>query len=415
MFRGKDVQEIEELKRQGLSQRTISELTGYDRKTIRRYLGGGSGMPVYGPRPAAASKLDPFKDYLKERMQAGVWNAQVLLRELRKKNYTGGYTILKDWLHPQREAARVVAVRRFETGPGKQAQVDWGHLGGLLEKGRQRQLWAFTITLGYSRRMMAEAATDQRLGTLLRLHEKAFQEWEGVPEEILYDRMKTVWTGTDERGEIVWNTVFLDFARYWGFTPRLCRPYRAQTKGKIESGVKYIRRNFLCGLQGREPANLGDLNSELREWVATVANQRVHGTTREQVLLRWDGDQFSMQPVNGRLPYPYADDELRKVARDAYVAWQGSRYSVPWSYAGRQVWVKEQGQEIEIRCGAERIAVHIPAQRRHQVITRQEHHEGIPLGAASGGKTLIHIQQSAPVVEARSLEAYESVATGGVQ
>jgi hypothetical protein len=160
------------------------------------------------------------------------------------------------------------------------------------------------------------------------MHERAFRQWEGVPEEILYDRMKTVWTGTDERGEIVWNTVFLYFARYWGFTPRLCRPYRAQTKGKIESGVKYIRRNFLCGLQGREPGNLSDLNSQLRDWVATVANQRVHGTTREQVLLRWDGDQFNLQPVNGRLAYPYADDEVRKVARDAYVAWQGSRYSV---------------------------------------------------------------------------------------
>jgi transposase len=415
MFRGKDVQEIEELKRQGLSVRAISELTGYDRKTIRRYLVGASGTPVYGPRPAAASKLDPFKDYLKERMQAGVWNAQVLLRELRKKDYSGGYTILKDWVHPQRAAARVVAVRRFETGPGKQAQVDWGHLGSLQEEGRPRQLWAFTITLGYSRRLMAEAATDQKLGTLLRMHERAFRQWEGVPEEILYDRMKTVWTGTDERGEIVWNTVFLDFARYWGFTPRLCRPYRAQTKGKIESGVKYVRRNFLCGLQGREPSSLSDLNAQLREWVATVANQRVHGTTREQVLLRWDGDQFSLQPVNGRLPYPYADDELRKVGRDAYVAWQGSRYSVPWSYAGKQVWVREQGQELEIRCGAERIAMHVPAQRQHQVITRQEHHEGIPLGAASGGKTLIHIQQSAPVVETRSLEAYESVATGGVQ
>jgi transposase len=71
-----------------------------------------------------------------------------------------------------------------------------------------------------------------------------------VPEEILYDRMKTIWTGTDERGEIIWNAVFLDFARYWGFTPRLCRPYRPQTKGKVESGVKYVRRNFLCGLQG---------------------------------------------------------------------------------------------------------------------------------------------------------------------
>ena len=119
MFRGKDVQEIEELKRQGLSLRAISQLTGYDRKTIRRYLISDRMMPVYGPRPPVASKLDPFKDHLKERMQAGVWNAQVLLRELRQKNYTGGNTILKDWLHPQRESARVVALRRFETGPGK--------------------------------------------------------------------------------------------------------------------------------------------------------------------------------------------------------------------------------------------------------------------------------------------------------
>jgi transposase len=140
----------------------------------------------------------------------------------------------------------VVAVRRFETPPGKQAQVDWGHLGSLTEEGEAHALWGFTMTLGYSRMMMAEAATDQKLGTLLRLHEAAFQQWGSVPEEILYDRMKTVWTGTDERGEIVWNAVFLDFARYWGFTPRLCRPYRAQTKGKVESGVKYVRRNFLC-------------------------------------------------------------------------------------------------------------------------------------------------------------------------
>ena len=123
-----------------------------------------------------------------------------------------------------------------------------------------------------------------------------------------------------------------------------------------------------------------------------------------------------LQRVDGRLPYPYADDEPRKAARDAYVSWQGSRYSVPWRFAGKPVWVQQQGAEIEVRYGAERIAVHTVSERRHQVITRREHHEDIPLGAAGGGgKTLIHIQQSAPVVERRSLEAYESIAAGGVQ
>lgn len=412
LFRGKDVEEINELKREGLSIRAISRLTGYDRKTIGKYLLKPTGRPVYGPRPASVSKLEPFKPYLKERLQVGVWNARVLLRELRERNYTGGYTLLTDWLRPQRKEAHAVAVRRFETPPGKQAQVDWGHLGSITENGEERMLWGFTITLGYSRRMMAAAAMDQKLGTLLRMHEAAFSDWGAVPEEILYDRMRTIWIGTDERGEIIWNAVFLDFARYWGFTPRLCRPYRAQTKGKVESGVKYVRRNFLCGLQGREPANLADLNSELRRWVAEVANQRVHGTTHEQVLMRWDEDQFTMQPVNRRPPYPYVDDEQRKVARDAYVSWHGSRYSVPWLYAGKEVWVRDHGRYVEVRYGAERIAVHAQAIRHHQVITLSEHHVDIPLGTKQSGKTLIHIEQSAPVVERRPLAAYESLAGG---
>ena len=413
MLRGRDVEEVIELKRQGLSIRAISRLTGYHRMTITRYLAAPESRPVYGPRAPAVSKLAPFKGYLRERLQAGVWNAVVLLRELRERGYDGGYTILTNWLRPQRQLAECVAVQRFETPPGKQAQVDWGHLGWLSEDGRERKLWGFTMTAGYSRRMSAAAATDQKLGTLLRMHEAAFYEWGAVPDEILYDRMKTVWTGVDERGEIVWNAIFLDFARYWGFTPRLCRPYRAQTKGKVESGVKYVRRNFLCGLQGREPAGLTGLSTELRWWLAEVANQRVHGTTHEQVMIRWEADRAAMHPVDGRLPYPYMDDEQRKVARDAYVCWNGSRYSVPWQYAGKEVWVRDHGRSVEIRYSAERIAVHAPAARRHQVVTLSQHHVGIPTHGRQSAKTLIHIAQSAPVVEHRPLAAYEAIACGG--
>jgi transposase len=119
VFRGKDVDEINQLKREGLSILAISNLTGYDRKTIRKYLLGPAGRPVYGPRAAPESKLEPFKAYLGERLQVGVWNGRVLLRELRCRNYRGGYTILTDWLRPQREAAQASAVRRYETGPGR--------------------------------------------------------------------------------------------------------------------------------------------------------------------------------------------------------------------------------------------------------------------------------------------------------
>ncbi|HWP83913.1 MAG TPA: DDE-type integrase/transposase/recombinase, partial [Terriglobia bacterium] len=138
--------------------------------------------------------------------------------------------------------------------PGKQAQVDWGHLGTLEVAGRERKLWGFTFTLGYSRMMMAAAALDQKLGTLLRMPEEAFRQLGGVPAEILYDRMRTVWVGVDDRGEIIWHPVFLDFAGYWGFTPRLCRPYRAQTKGKIEAASSTSAGTFCVGCKDASPA-----------------------------------------------------------------------------------------------------------------------------------------------------------------
>jgi transposase len=408
------VQEIVELKRQGLSIQNISGLTGFDRKTIRKYLSHPDGLPTYGPREPRPSKLDAFKPYLQERLQAGVWNARVLIRELRERGYSGGHTILTDWLRPQRKSARTVAVRRFETPPGKQAQVDWGHLGTIEIEGEQFRISGFAFTLGYSRTLIAEAALDQKLGTLLRLHEEAFRQLGGVPEEILYDRMKTVWLETDARGETIWNPIFLDFARYWGFTPRLCRPYRAQTKGKVESGIKYIRRNFLSGLQGQEPGSLEELNSRLRTWAWEVANQRVHGTTQEKVCDRLKIESSHLHPLNGRLSYPYADQELRKVARDAYVAWQGNRYSVPWQYAGCQVWVEDHTGEVGVHFGGERIACHSAVSGRHQTITRPEHHQGIPFNSHSGEcKTLVHLRQTAPVVEIRPLSVYETLAAGG--
>ena len=215
------MEDIKELRTSGLSITAISQMTGYDRKTIRKHLLNATSKREYGPRPPRSGKLDNFKPYIQERLQAGVWNAVVLLREIRERGYAGGYGTVKEYLQPQREAARTVAVRRFETPPGKQAQVDWGHLGSIDIEGVERRVWGFTFTLGHSRAMMAEAALDQKLGTLLRMHEEAFRQLGGVPEEILYDRMKTVWLNTDDRGEIVWHPVFLDFSRYWGFTPRL--------------------------------------------------------------------------------------------------------------------------------------------------------------------------------------------------
>jgi hypothetical protein len=167
-------------------------------------------------------------------------------------------------------------------------------------------------------------------------------------------------------------------------------------------------------LQGREPGSLSDLAAELKQWVWSVANQRKHGTTHEIVIERWEAELAAMHALDGRPAYPYVDEETRKVARDAFVNWNGSRYSVPWQYVGKEVWVRpQQDGTVEIRYGAQRIAQHLEAGRKHQVMRQHEHHAGIPLGARPPAKTLLQLRETAPVVEIRSLAAYESVAAAG--
>lgn len=403
------MEEIRQFLKDGLSITEISKLTGFDRKTVRKYLTGPE-VPRYGPRQPRPSKLDPYKPYIEERLTAGVWNAQMLLRELRGRGYDGGCTLIKDYLQPKRDAARLVAVRRFETPPGKQAQVDWGHLGDLLDGERPQRIWGFVFTLGHSRALFADVALNQRLDTFLRLHEEAFRELGGIPEEILYDRVKTVWVGTDERGEVRWHPVFNDFADYWGFRPRLCRAYRAQTKGKVESGIRYLRSSFLPGL---EVDALVGLRIDLQRWVGRVANERVHGTTHQVVREAWEREKHYLQPPGQRPSFPYVPQETRRVTRDAYISYGSNRYPVPWQLAGQEVWVREVSEQLEIGQGQKRVALHPLCRARHQVLTHPEYHRDIPLeDPRQRQKGKVQLRRGEPQVAVRSLAAYEAVVEG---
>jgi transposase len=412
LLRGNTVNEIHELKRQGLSITQISALTGCDPKTIRKYL-DNPNTPEYGPREPRPSLLDPFKPYLKERMAAGIWNGVVLLREIQQKGYQGGYTTLRYFLQPQRKEANTVAVRRFETPPGHQAQVDWGDLGDITQpEGDRHKLNAFVMTLGYSRALFCDIATDQKLPAFLRMHEAGFDYLGGVPQQVLYDNTKTVvlktlTEGVDGRGEIKLNPAFADFARYWGFAPKLCRPYRPQTKGKVESGVGYLRKNFLCG---REATDLDDLRQQIRLWTAEVANLRVHGTTYRVVREAWEEEKPTLQPLANRRGYPLVVECVRRVTRDAFVCWEGNRYSVPWQNAGRQVLVREVGAVVEILREQTQLAVHARCTGHHQTITQSAHHADIPTSGSTTKKARLSLTVTAPQVEVRSLDVYEALA-----
>jgi transposase len=341
-----------------------------------------------------------------------VWNAVVLLRELRERGYAGGYSILKAYLHPRRRAATEVAVRRFETPPGQQAQLDWGHLGYLEEgAGKRRSVWGFVLTLGYSRAMVAEIALDQRLETLLALHEEAFSQLGGVPREILYDRMKTVLVDIDERGEIRWHPGFLDFCDWWGFTPRLCHGYRPRTKGKVESGIKYVKGNFVCGWIGSDFVTAA---AGLRGWCGEIANQRVHGTTGRVIAEALAEEQPHLLPLTGRRGFPFVPGVRRRVARDAYVQYHTNRSSVPWELAGEPVAVQARDGRVALYHEQVQVAVHEEHLGRHQLICEPGHHQGMPFApSAPRSPRKLQLQLGAPEVEVRPLASYEVWSEGG--
>ena len=284
MIQGEAWYMIRQLLREGVSVSEIARRTGCDRKTIRKIREAAS-HPARQERRKRASKLDPYKPYLRRRAAAGVLNAVKLLGELRRQGYVGGITVLREFLHDLRPAVPIVT-ERFETPPGQQAQVDWAVCGRIWHRDRLRTLSSFTMTLGYSRRQYLEFTVSQDMETFQRCHIKGFHYFGGVPSEILYDNLKTAVDRRGADGQVLWNRRFRDFADYYGFTPRACQPYRAQTKGKVENGIRYVKGNFLLGLDVTQ-MTLEELNWEGLRWQREIADVRVHGTTHERPIDRW--------------------------------------------------------------------------------------------------------------------------------
>lgn len=185
--------------------------------------------------------LDPFKPYLLRRTAEGVWNTPRLLQELRAQGYPGGATILKDFLQPLRPPRQPIAVLRYEPGPGEQAQVDFGSFP-YDEGGTSRRLWAFVLVLSYPRAMYVDFVERTDLATLLACHRRAFAALGGVPRQVLYDNLKAVVLGRDPDGTPRFHPAFLDFALLCGLAPQVCRPYRAQTKGRWNEPLATSRR-----------------------------------------------------------------------------------------------------------------------------------------------------------------------------
>jgi transposase len=369
MLREDVVKEILARLARGESVKRIARELGVDRKTVKawRRRGGWRQRPI-GPRRRA---LDPFTTFIERRASEVGWNGKVLHRELQGLGFSGGYLQVQRYLQPLRTARQWadLATVRFETAPGEQAQIDFGQLHVWIGE-TETPVHLFVFTLGYSRRLWARAYPHERLDVLLDGHERAFRYFGGVPLTCLYDNPRTQVLGRRE-GRVLWHPVFEDFARYYGFTPRACQPYRARTKGKVESGVKYVKRNALAG---RRFAAWEALNAWLEEWCLTVADGRLHGTTHERPCDRFRRE--TLTPLGARAPYRYDRARQRRVPPDALVAIATARYSVPVQYVGTTVAVHETPTHYEIFSGPTCIARH-GKRERFAVVMEPAHYAGL--------------------------------------
>ena len=289
---------ILELRQHGMSVSAIARRTGLSRGTVRKYITRGIEPPAYGPRAPRPSLLAPYEPYLRDRIAAfRELTGSRLHREIRELGYSGGYTAVKDFLREVRPRQSTGFEVRFETPPGRQAQVDFAHFRTVFsdEPGSERILWLFSLVLGHSRMQWGHFVLHQDLQTLLRCHVAAFEALGGAPAEILYDRMRNVFRREDaENGHVIYNATLRAFAEHYQYQPKACRPYRAQTKGKVERPFRYIREDFFLGRSFR---NLDDLNVQFHEWLDHVANRRVHATTRRVVAEHFAEEQSHLQAL----------------------------------------------------------------------------------------------------------------------
>jgi transposase len=351
-----EVMTILELHRQGLSISAIAARLGMDRKTIRKYIKDGVQAPRYGPRAPRPRVVDPFVRYLTERVRTFPdLSIERLLREIRAMGYQGGRSALGDLVREVRPPRQGGFEVRFETPAGQQAQVDFAHFNVEFDDapGRRRSIWLFSIVLGHSRYLWGRFVEHQDLQTVLRCHMEAFEHIGGVPREILYDRMKTAVLGEIDK-HIVYNAKLVAFAQHYSFAPRACKAYRAKTKGKVERPYRYIRQDFFLA---RRFQNLGDLNRQLRQWLDTVANARMHGTTQRVVSQHFSEERPALQILPAGMFNGVIRLE-RRVSHEGLVSVGGNYYSVPDRARRRTLDVHTLAHEIRIYEDEELLAIH---------------------------------------------------------
>lgn len=336
------------LARSGHKQKEIAELLGVSERMVRNYL-----RADYQPKPRLprVSLLDPFKPDIDRILEdKPFFNLTVLAERLRSNGYTGGMTILREYAASKRDQVLTKAVLRFETEPGRQAQVDWKECGRWVVDGNLFKVYAFVMLLGYSRKPFVLFTSSMTTPVLLAAHNEAFASFGGVPAEVLYDNMKTAWVAKGSEWTV--NTALGLYAAQVGFEPKRCQVRRPQTKGKVERFIGHLGNHFLPMAREKGLTSISELNRAIGAWLEQVNQEELREFSQTR------GQRFEEEKCHLRPWILEAAPDVRMrldltVSREGLVTYETNRYSVPAEHLGRQIILRIHplSRVVEFLCG----------------------------------------------------------------
>jgi transposase len=342
----------------------IAQMTGHDWKTVSKIV-KNSGRHEKKPHPRI---LDPHKEQILQWLEEGLTNVRIL-EKLRENGVKVGKTTVRDFVIKLKGRENIFV--RVETKPGEEAQVDFGYAGLTPDNnGKQRKTWVFCLRLSYSRLDYCEKVYNQRVETFIQCHINAFRYIGGVPEYIKIDNLKAAILEANFYAP-VYQHLYKMFADHYGFKPLPCRVRQPNDKGKVESGVKYVKGNFFLG---RKFNSSDDLDRQLRAWLDNTCNQRVHGTIRRIPREIFESEEKRMLKPLPSEEFKMAAVGSRKVYHDCHIYVEYNYYSVPFEYVGKEVDIELARHLLKIFYQGQEIAVHPRQEGRGKFCTNISHY-----------------------------------------
>lgn len=359
---------VRTLLERGKSLRAISRELGISRKTVTKIRDEIQKGKIKPPEITKTVILEDYHDYILELHEKKLTSVLIHRKLCREKGLSVSYPTVLRYVNSIKQSEVYVPI---ELPPAEEAQVDFGYLGEFKKEGKTVKLWVFSMQLSYSRYAYYEIVANQSTPTFIRCHIHAFEFFTGVPKTVKIDNLKAAVFEANFY-EPVFQEQYSQFLTHYKSAPITARVRRGQDKGKVESGIKYVKNNYLKGLGHREYYKA---ISELKTWNTQICNKRVHGTTRKvpaDVFARYEKKELIPLPQSR---YEVFKVEKRKVKPNAHLSFQLNYYSVPYTYANTEVTVKSNDHLIRVYSGIEQIALHTIDKRQAGVYITVESHK----------------------------------------